>query len=84
MLVIGIPANEVAKLKDGGVEVRVNGHPTVIRLDGEYLVYTDENGMENECRILAWDAALSGDTHFTCASHGEEAEYDLITVGGEQ
>ena len=82
MFVIGIEKARIAELAEGKAS-RINGHDTTLRCDGDYLIYKDEDGKVNRCRILmvTEDEELF---HFTCASHGQDDERHLVvTLDGE-
>lgn len=70
MFLIGIEKEKLAELKVGKPS-RINGFETILRREGDYLVYIDKNGNENRCQILM--ATEEGDLlQFICASHGQE------------
>lgn len=78
MFLIGIEKKRVAELAEG-TAVRINGFITTLRREGSYLVYYDEDGVENRCRILMEDEddiALN----FACASHEQEDEPHVIVT----
>ena len=73
MLTISIPTTDMPLLDEDGCNVTINGKPTVLRREGEYLCYE-----ENRCKIL--DQHNSGDMmQFTAASDGAEDERHVIT-----
>lgn len=78
MFLIGIEKERVAELAEG-TAVRINGFNTTLRRDGRYLIYNDEDGVENRCRILMEDEddiALN----FACACHGQDDERHVIVT----
>jgi hypothetical protein len=78
MFLIGIEKARIAELAKGAA-VRINGHNTTLRRESDYLIYEDEDGVENRCRILIEhenDIALN----FACASHEQEDERHLIVT----
>ena len=77
MLMIGVPKTEIAALDAGGAKVRINSHHTTLRRQDGYLLYVDEGGVENRCKIL--DSFVAGDqVMFSAASHGQEDENHVI------
>ena len=81
MFLIGIEKETLAELKVGKPS-RINGFDTILRREGDYLVYIDENGDENRCQILM--ATDGGELlQFMCASHGQEASrHSVIGTDG--
>jgi hypothetical protein len=65
-----------------GVPVRINGHPTILKRQGDYLCYTDEDGGENRCKILLTMPEDTGGIYYQCASHGTESEKHIF-VGAD-
>jgi hypothetical protein len=81
MFSILITRTDLPKLKQG-VAVRINGHPTTLMRQGDYLCYTDEDGMENRCKVLLTMPEDTGGIYYQCASHGMESEKHIF-VGPE-
>lgn len=81
MLMIGVPKSQIAALDAGGTPVRINFHPTVLRRRGGYLLYVDDEGIENRCKIL--DSFVARDqVRFAAASDGAADEsHDVIRPG---
>lgn len=78
MFLIGIEKARLAELAEG-TAVRINGHNTTLQRVGDFLIYEDEEGVENHCRILIEhenDIALN----FACASHEQEDERHVIVT----
>jgi hypothetical protein len=85
MFMISIPRDELPRLSTCGVQVRINGHPTMLRREAGYLCYKDKEGVENRCRIMR-ETAWPGDLiHFDCKSHGmDHEEHCIITPEGPE
>jgi hypothetical protein len=47
MLTISIPTGDLARLGNEGCDVRINGKPTLLKREGDYLCYGT-----NRCKIL--------------------------------
>lgn len=81
MLMIGVPKTEIAALDAVGTPVQINFHPTVLRRRGGYLLYVDDEGIENKCKIL--DSFVVGDqVRFSAASHGAADEPHVVIRPG--
>jgi hypothetical protein len=81
MLMIGVPKTEIAALDAGGTPVRINLHPTVLRRRDGHLLYVDDDGNENRCKIL--DSFVVGDqVRFSAASHGAADESHVVIRPG--
>ena len=76
MFLIGIEKERIAELAEG-TAVRINGHSTILRREGNHLIYQDEDGLENRCRIFMEDEDDLA-INFSCASHGDEDEGHVI------
>jgi hypothetical protein len=78
MFLIGIEKERVAELAEG-TAVRINGFNTTLRREGRYLIYNDEDGVENRCRILMEDEDEIA-LNFACASHEQDDERHVIVT----
>lgn len=81
MFVIGIEKTRSAELAEG-TAARINGCDTTLRREGDYLIYKDEDGVENRCLILM-EGEDGTRLQFTCASHGQEGERHLVITPDE-
>ncbi|MCH7686074.1 MAG: hypothetical protein IH899_05235, partial [Planctomycetes bacterium] len=65
MLTIAIPQTDIPLFNGDGLNVTINGQPTVLRREGEYLCYG-----EHRCKIL--DEYVDGENvEFLAGSYGE-------------
>lgn len=78
MFLIGIEKARIAELEEG-TAVRINGFNTTLRREGNYLIYEDEDGLENRCQILVEDEDEVA-VNFACASHEQEDERHVIVT----
>jgi hypothetical protein len=84
MFMISVPKVELPKLATCGVQVRINGHPTILRRETGYLCYKDGSGVENRCKIMR-ETDLGDLIHYDCKSHGmEQEEHITITPDGRE
>lgn len=81
MLMIGVPKTEIVALDADGTPVQINFHPTVLRRRDGYLLYVDDDGNENRCKIL--DSFVIGDqVRSSAASDGAADEpHSIIRPG---
>ena len=81
MLMICVPRTEIGALDAGGTPVRINFHETVLRRRDGYLLYVDDEGVENRCKIL--DSFVVGDKlKFAAASHGAADDTHVVIRPG--
>ena len=78
MFLIGIEKARIAELVEGAA-VRINGHETTLRREGDFLIYEDEDGVENRCQILMEDEDDIA-VNFACASHEQEDERHVVVT----
>jgi len=78
MLMISVPRDRVPDLSGPGHKCSINGHKTLLRLDGQHLTYEDDAGTLNRCKLLS-SQPDGGLVHYMAASHGDDDERHHIT-----
>ncbi|HVX15925.1 MAG TPA: hypothetical protein VHC22_32375 [Pirellulales bacterium] len=72
MFLISIYQDDEHMLDTSGVTVTINGHPQILKRDGDYLTYKGYR-----CKILSVTSE-NGLLSFVCASHAAESEPHVI------